>query len=777
MERLLTDKGKTPLYHTIYEQVTRHWKTQYPQLCDIVENVQRDLFDEDRDNGVFDLICGYVQSGKTLAITILMWEILYHPTKGRYLLFLTKNLDTIRCDIQAKINNGIMNNIVRKVCTSNGLHSHEIDFFTLNTIDFRRLKNQSCLPKHNEIPILLGNKCNIEIAVSTYHQISLRGRPPCLITDESHSFVSSQRDFFSDNGDGFGFKDSRITNFSLFAWFKEKAKKQSVCGIGITATPMRNMAQPFFTPHRVYALPLVPPKKNLVYSGPSRQEGIPQNIKFVVAPQDNVLTRLRTIINRRRPIIHGKRIVPFVLISTVYHIDKHEELKERIEHEFGSCVSSFIINSNTTEPIDTLIRRSMNRDVCLRGCVVCIGHRAVEAGVSIKPYHDVPCVQTWEGEDYQLMNITDQIWKRKGIMESDLQSLRIQGWNHRDLPPPIIHVFDNEDVKYIHTIYTLQNKFIHCTNIHDSSSFHPRLVKTIHFDSKIKQICSGSDLYRTTPKPSLHVSNESAIDATEKNVELPVNSFPLRHVHAILEKFRGKQLKDLYNDGVNQRELNGLLRRQFNVQGQVQIPYTKGRLLEIKKAIFRPKEGSEWKVNAYVQPPNDDMNERIENCNFVVFHDDFVHRKKIQDQPDHLFWYRISNMNMIISGRICFHAFQQHSHLTTNRLCSTHMEHMKRICDIEKSEPTRRTKSTSQFKKVQSFLSKKNQHHVNRIQTSIIIPPSTMEQIEMLYPDICIKNQYEKIQHMIHDIRIQVKHHCTLASLCSRLFPSIGIVL
>ena len=99
----------------VVDAIIDRFNIELPNTMRSVAPLLHEILEPDCDDSChYQLLYGKVQSGKSLAISLIMWILKY---KYSFLpVFLTKNLCSIRCDITSKLTCGKIIDIIHSVC-------------------------------------------------------------------------------------------------------------------------------------------------------------------------------------------------------------------------------------------------------------------------------------------------------------------------------------------------------------------------------------------------------------------------------------------------------------------------------------------------------------------------------------------------------------------------------------------------------------------------------------------------------------------------------------
>jgi len=201
-----------------------------PDLCGDPLRRRRD--DHPMPEATFDLLCGLVQSSKSIAICSVLWIMNVHFHVNT--IFLTKKLSTIREDIIGKFKKGFLPDMIDHVIDTYiaegnpPLSVAERKLFHLKAVDY----TDKPKPGVGIIPVYLMQGDNLKHLVAFYN--AYKTKNTMFMIDEIHEMYSAQSAFVDKSG--VSRAPSTVKQRTLIEAMYEWSRRQCLI-LGITATP------------------------------------------------------------------------------------------------------------------------------------------------------------------------------------------------------------------------------------------------------------------------------------------------------------------------------------------------------------------------------------------------------------------------------------------------------------------------------------------------------------------------------------------------------------
>lgn len=625
-DKLTNKNGRSGKHVNLVNQVIRKIKQRYPNIFKSIEPILESVENNEIN---YYLIYGLVQSGKSLAISILMWILNYKY--DIFTVFMTKNLDTIRRDIIHKLTKGIIIEIVKEM-----LKKHDIsNYFLPEMVEFKDLKD---IVKNNNkilkdlrlgtIPIILENEHNYPYIIEFVNKIKTRREHLIFIIDEYHTWFTDQVNFTENNG-----LTKSNSGMGILHWIHElNKKKDSKYGIiGITATPYRALADLHLFPHNIIHLEPDSPSPGLKYFSLYKHNNMKNTKKIKVKGYEydkNYETYLfdileNIIIDQAAAENPGNKY-PVILVTIERINDIQKKIKREIKKYFEG--SDFRLKVVTCNQGDNDLQSCFTQfDHEIHDALVIIGSQKLNTGVTVKPIciGKNSCVGksrcTVKNCPVQYVpNITDQILPRFTNMEHNVQLLRITGWHNKNAVCTI-WVSDQEIELYKNDLFELSDTIIDKYKKNPS----PKSIANIICKNKlIKKICGSKDMYKFSNRTN-KASHVILDDLPENFLELEVTP---RRAKSL--KFGDKTIEYFYAN----KKLQNELRKDLGMDkvDAFDIPYTLSRERQIMRAIVDPQENNAWKIN-YMLYGAKGPKTLIKNCSILKFEEPWQYRTTIHD--------------------------------------------------------------------------------------------------------------------------------------------------
>ena len=399
----------------------------------------------------YDLICGLVQVAKTIAINIVAWSL--HIHYGVNVVFLTKNLNSIRMDTGGKFKSGFLPDLIDQVLdqyvldTGRDLSSQERAFFHLKPCTYTSKDTPKF--KHGQLPIYLMNKDNHKSLLCFYQ--NCMDKSTVFIMDEIHDMYTDQNNYMTHGG--LKSIPGKVSCRYMIDYITYQSKKSHCALLGVTATPFRPMTCPplaKYCPQLILEYQADPPFSDATYRGFDRSTmsltGI--EVEGYSGNADDIFEYLDMILAER-----SYTTVPCILIN-LENFEGSEnnagklKMAEAISETYGDLVfCRTMIDADHKHPLAPRYNlpscggksqlehffdpRNLTQPICEMGAMILISRDCVNAGVSVRaPVGSVPCEQTYDGVRYQCNMLTDQFidLTRSSYVEAIIQRLRIMGW-------------------------------------------------------------------------------------------------------------------------------------------------------------------------------------------------------------------------------------------------------------------------------------------------------------------------------------------------------------
>lgn len=583
------ENGKpTDIYRAFVSRVIDRFKGEQPRPYQSLSKILGDL-----DRGIldYDIIYSRVQSGKSIAISFLLWVITYKYR--RQTIFMTKNLCSIRSDIMMKLTGldstmmRILNEVMREE-EFGRFGEQDKRFFIPDVTQLKDIKCQDDY-KLRQIPVFLMNSENYKalfkyVKFAENHKIEI-----VFIIDEYHAWITEQMKFVQKSG------VTKISGLAILHWL-HSLRQRGHCLIGVSATPMRVLADSHLYPKKeqITELQNDPPFPRAHYFGFISNDDPyfrPIEVRTYQPDSNFVMSIIKYIYDHRQT--YGRQC-PFILITTEYYNEDQIKMTEKINEHFKDCfVYAEYYNQESTTDLQSFFDRIDNLpnldDYKKFGVFVLVANRTVDTGVTVKS-------QNPKQLDY-LYGITDQIISKFKYLERDIQALRICGWYPFDHKSTLWVPDGYEDV-YRTDMWSLIN------NVLKSYDGHPSSVKSIQSNNpKIKNILglSNTDLYKYR---SAEKHSQPEFQKTRPTNVLILET-QIYKVGNNAQQFQNVKLADLYNKQRRQNELHKILGFQYNHKRKgLLISYNQSRQNQILMACFRPNNtNTQWQVDSFLYGP------------------------------------------------------------------------------------------------------------------------------------------------------------------------------
>lgn len=585
-------------------------KNTLPNIYTSIEPIINEIINPDNIKHIFQLLHGKVQSGKSLAISILIWIMKYKY--NFYPVFLTKNLSTIRNDIINKLKYGKLSEILTKL---------NLTQYLPNIIEYHDIKSHKSNKSNiTYIPIFIMNHNNYKEIIK--YNSNLKTHNPTAeiiyIIDEIHEWYTNQTNFIESHG----LKITKIPSaFHMLHWIHNNSK----FSIGITATPYRVLADQVLRPLSQYVHELIvdPPVAGYKYIGFNNTE-LSQNsfnINYYNSDEISYVDIILKIIKKS----YINKQNTFLLVTVEKRNIKQDHIfnlitKFSIENKYDVYCRTFhqdLKLQNNSNSLDDFF--SNIPDEC--SCIILIGYDKLDTGVSIKPFLTTS----------KFCGITDQIIDNINSLESGMQINRFFGWypeNHT----ATIHL----PAKYVN-IYESDMNLIHREFIDKYDGTLESIEEIENFNVNIKQIFGNkySDLFKSSSDNrkiygTLSFSNKINRDTKTSLLDTTIIKFNQINEFNKINEFKNMSICDFYNKIKLQNELRKCLSELINIKLTFfQIPYSQARFNSILLACANP-HGNSWKVNSFLYG-DDGIKTLIKDAFIVLFNEEWSKRLVVND--------------------------------------------------------------------------------------------------------------------------------------------------
>jgi hypothetical protein len=663
MTHLVVDsdfRHSTPQSKDIIQKVEKEFQTSHPKTWALIDEIYRDIIEKNVLR--YSLMCGNVQSGKTLGMTLLTWRL---AMNGYYPIIITLNLREVGNDFISKIRseaNGVLASIIDHICKDAGLSEEERTGFHLKPLKMLDMRDKTFLTNYDctHVPVLLMNTQNFKqfgqfyshLQTHIYSQTATQiatNRKPVIIVDEVHKLYTGTKSWIKEIG---LVKETQQSGRAMLNWLYKKAASQQSHLIGVTATPERVLVDSHCRPGHIYRLPVEAPCVNMRYHGWCSIKGKLVNIEPQIY-DSNIMEVLKQIIDRPRINI---ALVPLALITTECLNAEQEVMCNAIKAKFADMVYARVINQEQDLSIHEFFR-----DCLVDGnpkLLVMIANRVVQAGVSVKPAVGTYCVSTntvntncknvTVGTDCKSVNqyavgITDQIVNLsnngKACVENDMQFMRIFGWY------PIGHP------SYLWLPDRLSlDRLVECFKINDDliSKYDGSIgsVSNIVSEVRVGKICGGDlDLYCHTDAANVNsiqidrvnltvakMTSQMTSEITSQMTDwLELETEIIKVDLADLAKELGlERISDFFKHASQQRKLREAIFKQIGATEKFQIPYTANRMEAILRHSCQPSDNDQWQINGFLWGPTGESS-LLAECWVVRFKEAWDMRPTLDD--------------------------------------------------------------------------------------------------------------------------------------------------
>lgn len=593
---------------TIIKAVKARLAEVYPKYYKSVEPYLKD-FEENSGAFSYSLLEGLVQQGKTIAVIIIIWVL--NIEHGVVTPFITKNLSTVRTDILSKFRNGFLNPLVKQVCLDHDVPSKK---YTIKAVAGHKKSGIS----PGTVPIFLMNPTNHRSVISFFEQVksTLSGRGKCVfVVDEVHELYTDFRGFVAAKGFTKTEKDTFSNRHLLHALWGLCREHGFSSILGITATPYRTMtSDPECIINHHYLLDADPPCKGLDYFGYSRTKQCLENIQVHTSDDDDVCATMRDILSQPVSTLqNGAKEIRFVYISTHAQSADQVEMLEDLQDEFGDQIYCQLLIGRDTQVKWGIPREyvapslasffsesNLTDEICTSGAFVLIAQKTLAASVTVKPELGQTCGRKVDGQDYQIVGITDQITKSAGNLEAQMQRSRLFGWF------PTGHSSRFWVTKA--SIRDFQSGFIQ-TSSQFTENYDPKVgpesVANIAVTTRIKSICASSCPYRVGKR--FGVSRVTTDIRPQRGRSLKTKTYPLTSLEA---DWSGLTLADL-SSAEKSKLRKAILKATKQDSTRFHMPWKQkkipgARYNQILESCVRPntEKGANWCINKYVTCEN-----------------------------------------------------------------------------------------------------------------------------------------------------------------------------
>lgn len=580
------------------------------------------VFDLAEKTGIYNLLYGKVQSGKSVAAQIIMWMAIYkHNIRP---IFITKKLGSIREDIIMKLNEGFLNDIINKCGQKFEMDESEIKKYIPKPIEYEEIKGNNTIEKQH-IPVFLMQNHNFEQLVSYQNKIEESGQFSVFIIDEIHEMYSSQTTHTKNKGLK---DDGKKSNFGFLHWIKKKKEEHKSQLIGITATPYRIFADLYFRPDGsvednggVHCLNSDPPISDAIYVGYNNDNSYNFNINEY--NNDNIYGII-DIVNDRPKIDE----IPFILITSEFKNSEQDNLCENInkyceDNNINAYIRTFHQKTKNREfNCDTLFRYfdKIPDDIYKSGLLIMVGDKRLDTGVTIKPEFNQKCTRYGK----TINGITDQVNGSFKCLEANMQKSRFFGWYKRGHIANLWVPYGEIEI-YKCAIPEVHNSIIRSYNGEIIREIYTPISKMNHITAMDK-----NDMYEVI----VDGRNKKCIVKEISTIPEDIPILKSKFFQIQLPNQLNKTLRD--NKGGNNKlfspvlkEINTIYKIPHGIH-RLQIAWSNERCKQIQNAIFEPSNDSRWQVNSFIYGDNFD-NTPINSCTLVVFEKSWEIREQIKD--------------------------------------------------------------------------------------------------------------------------------------------------
>lgn len=592
----------------IYPKVISTFKAKYPLvMTQIVEPyLEKMLSQQDLRHYNFSLLIGETQSGKTIAMHLLSWILIYGDY-GYTPCYITKKISALRDDAMDKLKYGAVNTIVKDVLDKLGLVN---DCSISGGLGIK--VDTKSITKRGLIPVFLMEPANSKKALGWMKNLlEATGKSyPVFFFDEVQDLYAT-KSYLKDRGFRKSSLDKgNIGNHMLIHMIAKQCRKYQCAMIGITATPQRCMSSdPEVYPNHTYRMPCAPPVeglKRIGYDGSDNEEFL--NADF--SAETDVIVIIQEILDREQvTLTTGNKQIKFLNIVTDCFNDDMSAIHDTIIENYHEqvYVKLFIqdkaeygdINSKSLDDFFDL--RDVPEQVIQNGVMVLIGKAREAAGITIKPSFKL--VETGhhqseiDGETYIINGMTDICIKLPDNMETAEQLIgRASGWYDEYhemyiwLPQKQLHDAKSGLIRTKNSMITQ----------YDTSKGPASLIEVSNHCTSISKFTTN-DNYRANHQRKGNLT----VTSDQSQPDCPrLGTSTMRLPNALYTKFKEAQAEPGGGGSPPGRALlkkvKAAARNLIGRDIHTQIAWTDNRYKEIIKGVAQPRGmDSQWKVNAY----------------------------------------------------------------------------------------------------------------------------------------------------------------------------------
>ena len=626
MKELYLNGNKTRKFIKFVDLVKCEFRKRFPNTFKSIESILKCV--ENGDESYYHLVYGLVQSGKSLAISILLYLL---NCNGLYTVFMTKNLSAIRMDIIHKLENGKISDIVNQCIKKIGFSKNAEKFLrpklwqlsdtkTDNDISF---ENQDICDKKFIIPVLLMNHSNNECLAEFVKMVE--DKRVVFIVDEYHSWFTNQKTFIETG------EINPTSGLAILHWMHDFCSRTKNYFIGITATPFRVLADTLLFPdHKnIVKLKNDPPVKDFLYRGifENGKSSKKTDICTYKCPKNSkddkkysyIVNIVKKIYSDKKKGIYGKQC-PFVFITVETFVEKHENIRNVLLDEFKEYEEYFHIfmfNEKEEKTLDECFE-DIDENVKKNGVVVIIGSKKLDTGITVKPTK----------RDKYIWGLTDQVVPEFKSLEYNIQLLRLCGWYPKSHVSRL-WVPEKEETVYTRDILNLTN-----TILTEYEKDPNSILSILSNNPKMRNICGigSNDLFKFSSKYQHRILKEkpkmSSISSNEMIV-FDTKCIPARE-YFVGTDFENLKICDLFKNRKKQNEVRTILENNCNLDLKAfKIGYSKSRYNEILKSVICPntKNKASWRINGFLFGHKQE-NTMLVNSWVVLFDVPWYKRKK-----------------------------------------------------------------------------------------------------------------------------------------------------
>jgi hypothetical protein len=349
---------------------------------------------------------------------------------------------------------------------------------------------------------------------------------------------------------------------------------------------------PICFPREIVDLEVDLPFKDAVYCGYNREKATLQNIDIEIGEEDSPIDVIQRVIDRPKSEINGAEEIPFILISTERETVGQKQLLDVITEHFGNSVYVKTFNSGKHEGNENSLAsffkpEMLTKEICKKGACVLISQGCCAAGITMKPELGAQCRASYDGTDYEIFGITDQILSIKSTNSAQtlMQRLRLFGWYPRGHNSTLWVLNHDHVLAFQSDLIRIDNQF---RQKYDGG-VGPVSVKQILTHSKvIKRICGGTsedDPYGSDGhRYGFHYEVVHAKPEGDGFIELETQIVWSK----ISATWDGRLLRDLFKQQSDQNALRAELLKGIG-PARIHAPYNETREKELFQACVAPK--------------------------------------------------------------------------------------------------------------------------------------------------------------------------------------------